>query len=130
MLFKVAPTGSLGPVALLTMAEFLDKLYASLERVLNFPLFNLSDGPFRVSQLLTLLVFMVVVVTAERAFQRLILKRVLIRSRLQTSLQYAISRIIGYTIITFGCLIALQSVGLNLSSLTTRAVLRAGLALD
>jgi len=103
------------------MNDFLTVTYHWIGRLLDFPLFNLSDGPFRVSQLVTLLIFLAAVFVIERLLRELFLRRLLARFRLQPSLQYAIARILGYVVILFGCFVSLQTVGLNLSSLTVFA---------
>ena len=57
------------------------------------------------------------VIIVERILQRLLIRRFLSKTRLQPSLQYGLSRIIGYTLIAIGFYVAFQSVGFDLSSL-------------
>ncbi len=57
------------------------------------------------------------VIIVERILQRLLIRRFLSKTRLQPSLQFGLSRIIGYTLITIGFYVAFQTVGFDLSSL-------------
>ena len=65
-----------------------------------------------------MLVFLFVsVIIVERILQRLLIRRFLSKTRLQPSLQFGLSRIIGYTLIAIGFYVAFQAVGFDLSSL-------------
>ncbi len=65
-----------------------------------------------------MLVFLFVsVIIVERILQRLLIRRFLSKTRLQPSLQFGLSRIIGYTLIAIGFYVAFQTVGIDLSSL-------------
>lgn len=88
-----------------------------LRKVLDFSLFKLGDKEIHVSELLLLLFLLVGVFVVEWFVRRYVMLRLLKRTRLQPSLQYAISRIFGYFLIAMGLFVALQTVGLNLSSL-------------
>jgi small-conductance mechanosensitive channel len=57
------------------------------------------------------------VIIVERILQRLLIRRFLSKTRLESSLQFGLSRIIGYTLITIGFYVAFQTVGFDLSSL-------------
>ncbi len=85
--------------------------------VMGFQLFELGGKEFNVSALVLLLVMVCAVFVFEAFFRRQAMPRLLKRTRLQPALQYAISRIAGYVVIAFGLFIALDTVGLNLSSL-------------
>jgi len=97
--------------------EFL----VGLERVLNYPLLKLGDSPITLALLITTLLLLGLVVLGERLFRHLFVMRLLRKTKLDHSLQYAISRIIGYLVLLLGFYIALQVVGLNLSSLAVIA---------
>ena len=65
-----------------------------------------------------LLVFLFAsVIIVERFLQRLLIRRFLSKTRLQPSLQFGLSRIIGYMLIAIGFYVAFQAVGFDLSSL-------------
>ncbi len=57
------------------------------------------------------------VIIVERILQRLLIRRFLSKTPLEPSLQFGLSRIIGYTLITIGFYVAFQTVGFDLSSL-------------
>ncbi|HAV64190.1 MAG TPA: mechanosensitive ion channel protein MscS [Verrucomicrobiales bacterium] len=99
------------------MDQFLQDAAALYQRVMGYQLFTLGEKPFLVSQLVVLLVMVGGVFVFELLFRRYVMLRVLSRTRMQPSLQYAIGRIVGYVVIAFGLFVALQTVGLNLSSL-------------
>jgi small-conductance mechanosensitive channel len=99
------------------MDQILTDTESWYRRVLDFQLFSLGDKPFLVSQLILLTLMVAGVFVLELFFRRYVLMRLLGRTRLQTSLQYAISRIARYLVITLGLFIALQTAGINLSSL-------------
>jgi small-conductance mechanosensitive channel len=96
-------------------------LVALYRRVMDLPLFTLGDAPFLVSQLIALLLAVVALLVLERLVRRSILSRLLARTPLQVSLQYAIARIVGYVMVTFGVVIVLQTIGVNLTSLAVFA---------
>jgi small-conductance mechanosensitive channel len=99
------------------MEALLQDLGIWYRRIMDYQLFTLGENPFLVSELAALLLMVVGVFVFEFFFRRFLTVRLLQRTRLQPSLQYAIGRIAGYLVITLGLFIALQTVGLNLSSL-------------
>tara|TARA_B100001029_G_scaffold69876_1_gene56849 strand:- start:374 stop:1243 length:870 start_codon:yes stop_codon:yes gene_type:complete len=64
-----------------------------------------------------LAILFVLVLIVEKFIQRMIILRFLSKTRLQPSLQYGISRILGYLLIAIGFYVAFQIAGFNLSSL-------------
>lgn len=103
------------------MPDLLQDVAPVLWRVWQQPLFTLGDTPFRVSQLLALLLAVSLILVIERLVRRSVLSRVLARTSLQPSLQYAIARMLGYVFVTLGIFVALQTAGINLTSLTVFA---------
>ena len=74
-------------------------------------------GTVTIGGVLMLIVLFALVVMAERLLQRLIIRRFLSKTRLQSSLQYGLSRIFGYLLMAIGFYIAFQIAGFDLSSL-------------
>ena len=74
-------------------------------------------GTVTIGGILMLIVLFALVVMAERLLQRLIIRRFLSKTRLQSSLQYGLSRIFGYLLMAIGFYIAFQIAGFDLSSL-------------
>ena len=64
-----------------------------------------------------LLILFASVIIVERIVQKQLIRRFLSRTKLQPSLQFGLSRIIGYTLIAVGFYVAFQLVGVDLSSL-------------
>jgi small-conductance mechanosensitive channel len=93
---------------------------APLREVVEYR-FKVGVGYVTVGGLVELLVLLVLVVVAESILRRYFFRRVLQRTRLEPSLQFAIARIFGYGFIAVGAYIALQIVGINLTSLAVVA---------
>lgn len=98
--------GELAPDSFLTVAG----------RVLNYPI-PIGAVHLTLGGVLQLVTLCVLVVIAERLLRRKVTMRVLMRTRMDAGLQYAIARISGYLIIAFGFYLALNAVGINLNSL-------------
>lgn len=89
--------------------------------VLAYPLFTLGERSLTVALIGKLLLLSALVLATEYLLRRFLTKRLLKRTKLDASLQYAIARIGGYLFILLGFYIALTAVGLNLSSLAVVA---------
>ena len=100
-----------------TTNAVLDVVY----KILDYPIFPLGERSLTVTLMLKLLALFALVLLAELLLRRFFMKRVLTRTKFDTSLQYAIARISGYLFILLGFYIALTAVGLNLSSLAVVA---------
>jgi small-conductance mechanosensitive channel len=98
-----------------TMSETLNLWWTAIEKVLNYPV-ELGDSKVTLSSILKLMVLVVMVFVAERYLRRTLRRRVLIRTRLEPDLQYAISRFVGYCFIAVGLFFALKVIHLDLSA--------------
>lgn len=103
------------------MGDALAKLLGRMESVFTYSLFRLGETDITLATLFKLAVLVAVVVTLERLLRRHLLRRLLHHTRLAASLQFAITRLAGYAFIALGCYIALQLVGINLTSLAVIA---------
>ena len=74
-------------------------------------------GSVTIGSILLLLILFASVIIIERIVQKQLIRRFLSRTKLQPSLQFGLSRIIGYTLIAVGFYVAFQLVGVDLSSL-------------
>ena len=99
------------------MTDRLETFWSQLRRVLDYPLADLGDHQLTLTSLLFLTVLVVLVFVAESLLRRQLIRRVLNRTHLAPSLQYAIGRITGYLFIALGLYIALKMVGIDLGSL-------------
>lgn len=85
--------------------------------LLNHPLLVLGDRDLTLGMLLLLLTLLLGVWLVEIPLRQLILRRLLGRTRLEPAMQYAVARLAGYFFILLGWFVALQTMGINLSSL-------------
>src|SRR5262249_7308801 len=73
--------------------------------------------PFTLGHLVELIFLLAAVWIAEMIFRRVFLARVLRRSGLRPSVQFAITKITRYTILALGTYLSLEAVEINLNSL-------------
>ena len=95
------------------MNETLQTIKQFCVKVWNTELF----GSVTIGSILLLLILFASVIIIERIVQKQLIRRFLSRTKLQPSLQFGLSRIIGYTLIAVGFYDAFQLVGVDLSSL-------------
>ncbi len=100
-----------------TFSQWLDYLV----RIFTYPLFELGKTQVDLAVLLKLLLLLMIVVVGERVLRKYLLLRFLKRTRLDSSLQFGLSRLAGYIILALGIFVALQLVGIDLSSLAFMA---------
>lgn len=84
---------------------------------LDFPLLKAGGIQFTIGHLIDLVVLLALVWVAEMIFRRFFLSRILSRSRLRPSVQFAITKIARYTFLVLGIYLSLEAVEINLSSL-------------
>jgi len=85
------------------------------------PLFQLGQTWISLATIMEFIVVVVVVVLLSRMVRHLLRTRVLARTKLDVGQQYAISRIVSYIVLVLGLLIGVETMGVNLSSLTVLA---------
>ena len=95
------------------MNETLQTIKQLCVKVWNIELF----GSVTIGSVFLLLILFASVIIVERIVQKQLIRRFLCRTKLQPSLQFGLSRIIGYTLIAVGFYVAFQLVGVDLSSL-------------
>ena len=95
------------------MNEILQTIKQFCVKVWNIELF----GSVTIGNVFLLLILFASVIIVERIVQKQLIRRFLSRTKLQPSLQFGLSRIIGYTLIAVGFYVAFQLVGVDLSSL-------------
>ena len=95
------------------MNEILQTIKQFCVKVWNIELF----GSVTIGSVFLLLILFASVIIVERIVQKQLIRRFLCRTKLQPSLQFGLSRIIGYTLIAVGFYVAFQLVGVDLSSL-------------
>ena len=95
--------------------------FSWLSDILQYPLFKLGKTELTLTSLAQFFFFVVLVFLAENLLRRAIVQRLLRRTHLNPSLQYSLARIGGYIFIFVGLYVALNLVGIDLSSLAILA---------
>ena len=95
----------------------MQDLVIKLEGILNYPLFTLGQSVVTLAGIMSLLALILGVFIGEHVFRRYIVRRLLRKTRLELGIQYAIARMFGYILLAIGIYVALQIVGIDLSSL-------------
>jgi small-conductance mechanosensitive channel len=98
------------------MSETTSQWWTVIQKVINYPLFELGDNDLTLSRILKLLVVVALVLVAERYLRRVLRRRVLARTKLDPDLQYAVSRFVGYCFIAVGFFFAFKVIHLDLSA--------------
>jgi small-conductance mechanosensitive channel len=88
-----------------------------IDKVLSFPLFPVKNTDITVASFLTLLLLMVGFIALSRVLSRVLLTKVLNRTKLDQGLRYATARITQYLIMVIGSIVAFQTIGIDLSGL-------------
>ena len=84
---------------------------------LSEPLFTLGRTTVSLASLLQFLAILIVVIAFAGFARRWLRARLLARSKLDVGLQDAIARFVSYAVLVLGCVIALDTLGVDLSSL-------------
>jgi small-conductance mechanosensitive channel len=88
---------------------------------INYPLVTLGTMDITLVVLFKLIVLCGMVLLGERLLRGFFIQKLLKRTALDAGAQYSIARITGYVIIVFGFYLALNAVGLSLTSLAVVA---------
>jgi small-conductance mechanosensitive channel len=99
----------------------MNDFFQAADQWLHQRLFSIGQSEVTFYGIAATILLLLVIVFGERLFRRLILRRMLARTKLDEALRYGIERIFGYIIIVLGFYIALQTIGLDLSSLAVIA---------
>jgi small-conductance mechanosensitive channel len=95
----------------------MSELLTRWKEFLDFPLVRAGGVQFTIGHLIELVILLVLVWIGEMIFRRFFLARLLSRSRLRPSVQFAISKISRYTFLVLGVYLSLEAVEINLNSL-------------
>jgi small-conductance mechanosensitive channel len=98
------------------MTNVVSDIDWTVTRVLRYQIFPASG--ITVASLLSLIFLFVLVVVAERVVRRYFITRLLGRTHLEPAMQFALARVVGYTLLALGFFVSLQMVGVNLTSLS------------
>ena len=92
-----------------------------LSSIFTKPLFTLGNTPFSLWILMQFILMVTIAFLAAHFLRRLLRTRLLVRTKLDSGIQYLIARIFGYTVLLLFLAVGFQSLGVNLSSLTVLA---------
>jgi len=105
-------------LTLLQLPPWLSGFALQAQAVFTRPFFNMGGVPFTLAFLAEVVVFVVFLAFGAHATRRILRDRVLVYSSMDPGLKYALEVATGYSIFVLGIAIGLQTIGLNLSSLT------------
>jgi len=97
--------------------KFMRELVAKWREVLDFPLVRAGTMQFTVGHLIELVVLLGLVFLVELVLRRFFFARLLKRTRMRPSVQFAVQQMARYTVLVVGIYLSLTAVGINLSSL-------------
>ncbi len=104
-----------GPVV---ESESYGGIIEAIKLVITYPLIKMGEGSLTLQSLIVFGFLVVVVIFAEKIFRERFVMRIFEKTDLPESLEYGIARILGYLFMVLGFYMALQIVGIDLSSLT------------
>lgn len=96
-------------------------LFSGLQQVLDYPLVKFGPTEFTPLSLAKIAFWLMLVLALQYFLRRMIVQRLLKRTRLDAPLQFAIGRFVGYVFVALGFYVALQVNGVDLSSLAVIA---------
>lgn len=79
-------------------------------------LFTIGENPVSLQSLVELIVLFIAILVISRSFTGFLKERLLVRLGIDEGNREAIAVIIGYLIVAFGAIVAIQSIGFNLAS--------------
>ncbi|MEO8649690.1 MAG: mechanosensitive ion channel domain-containing protein [Acidobacteriota bacterium] len=103
------------------MQEFLNQYLRPLVDILNYNLFALGDARITPLSILYLIFFAVALIFLSNRLKRLLITRLLSKTRLDVGAQQAIGTMARYVILFVGALIIFQTVGIDLTTLNVLA---------
>ncbi|HUV68784.1 MAG TPA: mechanosensitive ion channel domain-containing protein [Terracidiphilus sp.] len=97
--------------------EWFTWIQSKFTSALDWSIFTIGAVPITPLFLLKACIFLLFLALLSGISQKILIKKILRRTRIDPGQQYAISRFASYLVFLFGLLIGLQTTGLNLSSL-------------
>ncbi len=95
----------------------LAKILSTLHAILTYPFFTVNQTTVTLTSFFMLALVMVGFLFASRVLVKTVLRRVLRRTSMDSGLQYTLTRITHYLVVSAGAIIAFQVVGIDLSGL-------------
>jgi small-conductance mechanosensitive channel len=103
------------------MEEVTQGYVTSVTDVLNYHLFSIGNATITPLNIFYILLFSLLLIYVSNSVKRLLVSRVLGRTKLDLGAQQAIGTILRYIVLTIGFLVILQTVGIDLTTLNVLA---------
>ncbi len=97
--------------------ETLGHIIKEIGRAIEYPLFVINQRPITITSILAGLIILLVFILLSRGLRKIIKTRLFPRYKLDEGIQLAILKVLHYLMVGLGVIIAVQSIGLNLTSL-------------
>jgi small-conductance mechanosensitive channel len=94
-----------------------ERVTHDLGNLMSRPYFRLGQLPITPAFLIKAIAYLLLLLFLSRFARRVMQHRILPRTSLESGLQYALARVVGYVIFLAGLMVGLQSAGINLNSL-------------
>jgi small-conductance mechanosensitive channel len=96
----------------------MTELFQKIAEALRSPLFTMGDAAFTLWMLIYLILASVLLFFVSSAVKKIIIQRVLSKSRIELGVRVAVGSIVKYTLLVVGFIVIFQTAGINLSSIT------------
>ena len=96
----------------------MNELFQKITEALRAPLFTMGDAAFTLWMLIYLMIASLLLIFASSAVKKIIIQRVLLKSRIELGVRVAVASIVKYTLLVVGFIVIFQTAGINLSSIT------------
>jgi len=103
------------------MEKTIDSLLDKLQQIFNSTLFHLGETEFSLLSIIILVISIFLVFYLSGKLKNILVDRILTRYQLEIGIRQAIGTIVKYVIVVLGLLIIVQSVGIDLSTLSILA---------
>lgn len=97
--------------------ETLSNILNEIRQIIEYPLFVMNQRPITITSILVGLVIILAFVILSRGLRRVIKTRLFPRYKLDQGIQLAILKVLHYLMMGLGIIVAVQTIGLNLTSL-------------
>lgn len=91
-------------------------IYEEILRWMNMPLIHIGASPVTFSGIATALIVVLVFISLSGFVQKILVRRIVNQLKMESGMAYAFSRVVHYTIVVCGVVLAAQCVGINLGS--------------
>lgn len=94
-----------------------NSIFSTIKKVLNYTLFEINQTPVSLFSILMFILVVLIFFLLSRIVNRILLKKMLVKLKVQKSTRFMLLRINHYLIIITGFIVAFQFIGINLSGL-------------